>query len=223
MFNEEKNAKKCVRAISAEIKKVDIPTVFVVVDDGSSDKTFSLLKEEQKTNKYLAVVQNKTNQGYGGALKTGVRYAETHNYSYCLFMDSDLTNSPNEIHAFVKALKSSEIDCVKASRYIPGGKMIGVPIKRYLVSYLGNIIASMLYRVGLHDCTNGFRMVKTKLIKDMSYSEKGFAVIMEELRHLKKKNATFLEIPTILTSRRVGKTNFRYNINTFYRYIRYAL
>jgi dolichol-phosphate mannosyltransferase len=139
-------------------------------------------------------------------------------------MDSDLTNDPNLIPLFEKAVQQP-VDVVKASRYIPTGGMSGVPWQRQIVSWIGNRVASLLCNVGIRDCTNGFRAVRLALLKNVAFQERGFPSIVEELYLLKRAGARFAEVPYVLTARTDNQagSKFRYNFQTFYRYLKYCL
>ena len=187
MYNEEKIVKRCVKEVSKERNKIKSKVGFIVVNAASKDKTEDILKKEtkKKTNN-LIVVNQKNNRGYGGALIEGAKKAQKLDYEYVLFMDSDLTNHPKDIKRFLELTKSN-VDCVKATRYEKGGKMVGVPYWRQIISILGNSVYSKLFGLGIKDCTNGFRMIKTSLFLDLDLKETGFPIILEELYKLKKK------------------------------------
>lgn len=223
MYNEEKVANRCIEKILAQLKKETAGTILITVNDGSNDKTFSILESwKQKEKKLLHIVHHRTNRGYGGAIQTGIKEAIKLGYYYTLTMDSDLTNDPKYIHTFIEASRT-DIDCIKASRYIQGGKVVNVPAYRVFISYVGNKLASILFNTGITDCTNGFRMVKTSLLKGIKFRENNFSIILEELYYLKKKKATFMEIPNTLTARTDSSSHFSYKPKVFYDYFKYTL
>lgn len=223
MYNEERGAKKCVDAVMPVISKLSVPAALIVVNDGSKDKTKTILSQLEKSYpKNFYVVHHPKNKGYGGGLQTGITEAIKRKFEFCLFMDSDLTNDPKFIPDFVNAMRD-DIDVVKASRYSLGGKMDGVPWYRQLISRSGNMIAAPMFHVGVSDVTNGFRMVRLSLLKDIAFKENNFSIIMEEMYYLKKKHARFAEIPNVLTSRTDTKTSFRYRPGTFWDYAKYPL
>lgn len=221
-FNEEKIIEKTALKVLAQLKNISLRSKLLIVDDGSQDDTSEKVKKLIKKNSKLDILIHKKNGGYGSAIQSGIEYAIKKKFYYALFMDCDLTNNPSDIKKFTKLTKN-DFDCVKASRYVNGGKVINVPLKRVLLSRIGNLIASLAFRVGVKDCTNGFLMLKVEKFKKTKLKEKGFAVILEEIYILKKKKATFAEIPIILTNRKSGKTSFRYNPTTFYNYLKYPI
>ncbi len=223
MYNEEKGAARCIDAVMKIIKSRKRHISLLVVNDGSSDGTHSILKEKKKQyGAQLIVVSYAKNRGYGGALQEGIAQAIKNNFTFALFMDSDLTNDPKDIPRFMNKI-SDNVDCVKASRYISGGAMVGVPLYRQWISRIGNTIASLFFHMGIHDCTNGFRCVRLSLVKDIQFHEKKFAIILEELFYLKQRYARCSELPVILTARQGTASSFMYKPQVFWEYGKYAI
>jgi len=172
----------------------------------------------------LAMTSHAQNQGYGAALKTGVKYAIDNGFDYVIFMDSDLTNHPRYLYLFYEKIQLG-YEYIKATRYAAGGKVEGVPFLHKIVSFMGNRLARILYGLPLTDPTNGFRAVKVDILKKMNLKENGFTIIMEELYWAKSLAHSFCEIPYTLTSRNVeqGVTHFSYSPAMCLRYLKYAL
>ena len=222
-YNEQASISSCIEKVLNEISKIKSKTLLVIVDDGSRDKTPQILEKEKiRFGKKLVILNHKTNQGYGKALQSGIAYALEEGFEFYLTMDSDLTNPPKYIHDFVQTM-SNAIDCVKASRYIKGGKVMNVSFFRKSVSAIGNYLASFCFNVGIKDCTNGFKMVRLDNLKNISFKEKNFSIILEEMYYLKKKKARFREIPNILYARKRSASHFRYRPKIFYDYFKYLL
>jgi dolichol-phosphate mannosyltransferase len=225
MLDEEANAERCVRAVCAALAESFPESRLYVVDDGSRDATPSILAALEKEGLPLVVVSHAANQGYGRALLTGAAAARADGFDFALFMDSDLTNDPALIPRFQEAVAAGDCDLVKASRYVPGGGMRGVPLHHRVVTGLANRLAARLFAMGIRDCTNGFRAVRLALLAELPLREPGFPAILEELYLLKKAGARAKEIPYILTSRGPGqgRSRFRYRPALLYRYLKYAV
>ncbi|MBP9837706.1 MAG: glycosyltransferase [Proteobacteria bacterium] len=225
MYNEEDNAEKCVRQVSAVINEKVPGARLFAVNDGSKDNTESILKGLESAELPLSVVTYEQNKGYGGALATGMKEAHARGYEYGLVMDSDLTNDPNLIPKFAEVLSTGQFDVIKASRYIEGGGMQGVEMYRQLFTIYGNIVASLLFNMGIKDCTNGFHAVRLSLLANEDFNERGFPFLLEELYVLKKKGARGAEIPYTLTARQDGEgvSKFSYKPEVLWSYFKYAL
>jgi len=224
MFNEERGAERCVREVSKVITGSLPSSRLFVVDDGSRDRTREILRGLASPELPFTLVECAQNGGYGAALLEGARAAHAAGYDFGLFMDSDLTNDPALIPVFEEAVQHN-VDIVKASRYVANGGMEGVPWFRQVISRCGNVVASSLCRVGIHDCTNGFRAVRLSMLSGVRLQERGFPSIVEEVYLLKRAGARFSEVPYVLTSRTENQagSKFRYNFSTFYRYFKYCV
>lgn len=224
MYNEQAGAELCVHRICEVLSTVPYQCELVVVDDGSSDTTASILDRLSEDLRNLTVIKHKVNQGYGAALRTGMAYAGNLSFDYALFMDSDLTNDPTDIPRFVEKMRAGH-DVIKATRYSEGGTVSGVPAYRFAISRVGNWIAQFLYRLPISDCTNGFRAVRTNLLKHMMLTEQKFPIIMEELYYSTFLTEKFTQIPVRLTNRREEQrqTSFEYRPRVFYNYLKYPI
>jgi dolichol-phosphate mannosyltransferase len=224
MYNEARNAETCVHAVSRQLETIPYRSKLIVIDDGSDDGTGSILARLEPLCPRLLLLRHPRNAGYGAALRTGMERAVRDGYCYALFMDSDLTNDPADISRFVERMERG-FDLIKASRYVPRGGMKGVPWKRRAISAAGNCVARILFGMGLRDCTNGFRAVRSGILAKMELKEKGFPIIMEELYYCKFLVKSCCEFPVVLTDRSEDQrgTSFSYNPETFRKYLDYGL
>jgi dolichol-phosphate mannosyltransferase len=224
MFNEESGAEVCVRTVCPALAAIPYPSKLITVNDGSRDRTGAILAALAPEFPRLLVVHHARNAGYGAALRTGIQKAAECSFDYALFMDSDLTNDPADIPKFV-ALMEQGIDVIKASRFVTGGRMQGVPWRRSIFSRTGNVVARLLFRNGVRDCTNGFRAVKVAILERMDLQERSFPIIVEELYQAKSLARTYGEVPVVLTSRANDQrpTSFSYTPKTFRKYLGFAL
>jgi glycosyltransferase involved in cell wall biosynthesis len=226
MYNEEAIAQESVETILLYTKVLPPVVTLLIVNDGSKDRTELIIRDITKglNDTEFILISHAAKQGYGAAIRTGIKFAIEHCYDYVLFMDSDLTNHPKYIKDFYNKMLEGW-DYIKATRYSKGGEAVGVPRKYRLISIVGNAIARNLYRLPLTDITNGFRAVKVSILRQMELKENGFAIIMEELFQAKRLTRSFTELPYTLTSRkeRQGKTRFPYTTKTCLRYLHYAI
>lgn len=80
-------------------------------------------------------------RGMAAALRTGVAAAlaeRSPGFDIIAFMDADLTHAPEDLPRLVAPLVEDRADFVLGSRYVPGGRMRGVPWPRRAISILGN-------------------------------------------------------------------------------------
>jgi glycosyltransferase involved in cell wall biosynthesis len=107
VYNEAPTLEKVVNRLS-EFKDGDV----VVVDDGSTDATPSVLERIR----VHSILRHDVNQGYGRSLMDGFDYVKNHGYEYCVTMDADEQHEPSFIPCFLDKL--SRFDIVSGSRYL---------------------------------------------------------------------------------------------------------
>jgi len=116
-----------------------------------------------------------------------------------------------------------KFDYIKASRYIKGSELVGVPHYRRIISSVGNLIARIAFQLPLTDYTNGFRAVRTSVSNQFDLRSNSFEIIVEELWQAKFLANNFVEIPYTLTSRANAKdSKFSYNFNVYRQYLKYC-
>lgn len=129
VFNEEK------RAIDT-IKKIlkNYESNVIAVDDGSTDKSFQLLKKYFLKNKRVKILRHLTNQGKGAAMKTGAEMAWKSEGDAIIFIDSDGQHNPKYLPVFERKLLKHD--------YVFGYRKIGK--KMPMIRKWGNIVAIKL-------------------------------------------------------------------------------
>jgi len=224
MYNETLGAKKCVLAVLNSLKSIENNSLLIIVNDGSVDNTNEELLSLKNSGLHFRCLNHEINKGYGRALQTGIKTAIDEGYEYILFMDSDLTNDPSDISKFVQKMNEG-VNVIKATRYSEGGGIDGVPFYRWIISWTGNKLAKVLFRLPISDCTNGFRAVKSSLLKGVSFSENDFSIIMEELYVIRQSAKSYANIPVRLTNRaeNLKPSSFVYSPKVFIRYLKYPV
>ena len=82
-YNEEDNISDVINEIeSAIISFSNIVYEIIIIDDASKDKTLKIIKEMQKVNKNIKIIQNKENKGLGGSIKKGFCNTQNDKYRY---------------------------------------------------------------------------------------------------------------------------------------------
>jgi len=89
-YNEKENIDKIIPAILSQ----PIPAEILIVDDNSPDGTSNIVRELQKDNKKIHLINRKTKLGLGTAYLTGFKWALDHNFDYIFEMDADFSHNP---------------------------------------------------------------------------------------------------------------------------------
>jgi dolichol-phosphate mannosyltransferase len=223
MYNEEAYAEKSIRAIDVVLEEIGIRNAIVAVNDGSRDNTLNILNALKPEIKRLNIVDHGVNRGYGAGIKSAYQFGVENDFDYVLFMDADLTQDPCYLFSFIPHMKKG-VDFIKASRYIKGSDVVGVPQFRKIISMLGNKFAQIAFRLPVTDYTNGFRAVKTSLAKQFELESNHFEILVEEMWQAKYLSKSFAEVNYVLTSRAIAEdSKFTYNFKVYRNYLKYCL
>ncbi len=203
------NEQETIRDFIDTFKKIgdfkNLDYELIIVNDGSKDNTFNILKELKERDKQLRIKNHKTNLGFGAALKTGIEAAKG---NIIVTMDSDLTHPPSFVKKLVSYLEKNNLDVCVASRYIKGGGMKNVPFYRVVLSRFANLFF-FIFLCPVKDVTSGFKAYSKK-IKEIKIENKDFSVQIEIMTKLAKEKVKFGEIPFILVNREKGQSKFKF-------------
>jgi len=224
IFNEAATIEQACKAIVEVVRAYPGTARVIAVDDGSRDssvQTVTFLADELRE---LELLRHEANRGYGEALRTGAQRARDLGLEYVAFIDSDLTNPPSDLLKIGRLARQGH-PYIKASRFIHGGEMSGVPFQRRVVSRVGNVVARALFGTDVRDVTNGFRAGRTEMICSWATREKTFAVIIEEFARALETGVRPVEFPTSLSARSAIQRGsvFAYSPSVIWSYMRYPL
>ncbi|MEN9328497.1 MAG: hypothetical protein RI947_1305 [Candidatus Parcubacteria bacterium] len=208
-YNEAGNIEAVVEGIYKTAAKVHNWEIHIlVVDSNSEDKTGDKVRALQKKHHTLHLLETEK-EGLGKAYIAGFQYAISKLNAYLIFeMDADLQHDVNQFTEFLTEIENGA-DFVIGSRYIKGGE---IPkewgLHRKLFSLLGNIvIRAGFMKLSIRDWTDGYRAVKTWVIKDsMSHIKNysGYVFQIALLDYAVKHKARIVEIPTRFGERGYG-------------------
>lgn len=208
MFNEEENATKTLERLSDALDSTDRNWEIIVVDDGSTDSTRSLVEDYSEFNKYVKLISYSPNQGRGKALRAGFQGAQG---EIICTTDADLSYDEKYIIRMIKLLEQNQdADLIIGSPYIEGGKAEGVPFLRLLLSRLGNRILSFAMKGKISTVTGVLRSYRGECIKSLELESDGKEIHLEILSKVLSMGYKALEMPATLKARRKGKSKFRF-------------
>ncbi len=220
MYNEEENVESTLSSITETMKPFGKKWELIFVNDGSTDNTLKIAKDLEKQHKNLRVISYKTNRGRGCALRAGFKNAEG---KYIVTIDFDLSYHPEHILKIYNELKNDDsIDVVLGSPYMKGGKTIGVPKKRLLISKLSNKFINLFFLGNIKTTTCVLRGYKKEVIDSLELESDDKEIHLEILSKLLCLNFRVKEIPATLKARQKGKSKF--NFTSFIRsHLEYSL
>jgi dolichol-phosphate mannosyltransferase len=151
--DEEGCIASTVQHLHLELDLKKVPHEIIVVDDGSTDRTLSILQEIAKTSPYLRPIQNSAPHGFGRAI---IRGLDEMKGEAAVIMMADESDDCRDVARYWNKLNEG-FDCVFGSRFIKGGGTIDYPPIKWVVNRLANFYIRMLFRHGLNDTTNAFK------------------------------------------------------------------
>ncbi len=138
-----------------------VPHEIVVVDDGSSDRTWAVLQELKATIPTLAPIRNKGPNGFGRAVVYGLKHMKG---DACTIMMADASDDPEHAVRYWQVLNEGW-ECVFGSRFIKGGAVIEYPRVKLLVNRLANFLVRVGFNIPLNDTTNAFKAYRRTVIE----------------------------------------------------------
>lgn len=228
-FNEEASLVPLIEKLDSLYTLSGLYLKLLFVDDGSSDRTGELLLTARKTRPYLQVITHPQNQGLGAAVNTILDYADTHlaDGDVLVTMDGDNTHDPAYVPDMVEMLKQGNLDLVVASRFVAGGKELGLQSYRKLLSRGASLFFRVFFRIpGLRDYSSGYRAYSMAFLhRAMAQwgslvTVRGFECMAEILAKSRRLNPKAAEYPLVLHyENKVGQSKMRI-LRTIAGYVR---
>jgi glycosyltransferase involved in cell wall biosynthesis len=182
-YNEQGSIVPLIRAIEDEMTEFDFE--MVIVNDGSSDHTYALIKE--LNNKRITLISLRQNYGQSAAIIAGFQQCEG---DIIVLVDADLQNNPKDIIGLITCLNKEDIDLVQGHR-----RQRQDSLAKVLPSKMANLLIRLLFRVNIHDVGCSLKAFRKNLVGEFLYFNgfhrfiplivflKGFRVKELEVRH----------------------------------------
>lgn len=206
-YNEELNIKNTVD----KIIKLNNPNIdYIVVNDGSTDKTLQILIN----NKYN-FINLPTNLGIGGAVQTGYKYAQYNDYDIAIQFDGDGQHNAEYIVQLLKEIDLGN-DLVIGSRFINNvNGFKSTKIRRIGITILSTLI-KLCTGKKITDPTSGFRACNRKIIDLFSTDYPNDYPEPDTIVKLIKNKYIVKEIPVKMNERKEGKSSINILKSIYY-------
>jgi dolichol-phosphate mannosyltransferase len=202
VYNEGRNI---VAVLAALARSVSTPARVLICYDRDDDDTLPAIRDNPQAGLTVELVRN-AGRGAHGAVMSGFA-ASTAPFILMLPADDD-TNAP--MLDRMVALGRDGCDVVCASRFMPGGAMVGCPGVKAVLVRTGNFTLRHLARLPSTDASNGFRLFSRRLIEQVAVeSDRGFCYSIELLVKAHRLGWRIGEVPAQWFERRHGESRFR--------------
>jgi dolichol-phosphate mannosyltransferase len=158
--DEEGCIASTVEHLHIELKLRGVPHEIVVVDDGSTDRTWVVLQDIAAKMENLRAVRNEGQHGFGRAV---IRGLDAMHGDAAVIMMADESDDCRDVVRYWTTLNEGH-DCVFGSRFMKGGGVIDYPRIKLLLNRLANYFLRVLFRVKLNDTTNAFKAYRKTVI-----------------------------------------------------------
>lgn len=202
VYDEAANIGPLVDALERHIAP---PFTAVVVYDRDEDTTLPPARALMATRPWLSLLKNDLGQGVLYALKTGLFSVER---GPVLVVMGDLSDDLAQVGAML-ALYRAGCDVVVASRYMRGGRQIGGPLWKRVLSQ-GAGLSLALAGFPVKDATNNFRLYDAGFVREAGIdSAGGFEVALELVAKAHRLRRRVGEVPATWHDRTAGESRFR--------------
>jgi len=147
--------------LEVELSLRGVPHEIVVVDDGSTDRTWEILTELEGKMPQLKPVQTKGAHGFGRAITCGLDHMTG---DAVVIMMADESDDCRDVVRYWEELNKG-FDCVFGSRFMKGGGVIDYPPVKLFLNRLANAFIRLMFAHGLNDTTNAFKGYRATTIE----------------------------------------------------------
>jgi phenylacetate-CoA ligase len=199
-FNEESNVPELVARVGDVFSVGKIEGELILVDDGSSDRTWEVIEAESKLHPFVVGKKHPENRGIAAGWKTGVAAARGRLVS---ILDADLQYQPEDILRLRREMEVSNVDIVQGWRS-PMGREKG---PRYYYSRGLNTMLNTAFGMSLQDNKSGFVLCAREVFEDLLsyrgnyYYWQSFIMVAAHA-----KGYTYKQVETLFEPRRAGKS-----------------
>lgn len=149
------NEEACIDNVLAELEQRLPGATLAVVDDASTDRSREIIRKRLGERCILLALP--FNLGIGGAVQTGLRYAEQNGFEYAVKFDGDGQHPASGIEALLKPLETGEANLTIGARFLEGNRGYHSTFSRRIGILIFELLNSLLIGQRITDNTSGFR------------------------------------------------------------------
>jgi glycosyltransferase involved in cell wall biosynthesis len=158
LYNEEPNVAPLHAELSAILTSMAVPHEMILIDDGSTDGTFEVLRRIQKSDPHVRVVRFARNFGQTAAFAAGFAYARG---EFIVTFDGDLQNDPADIPRLLEIARNYDVVCGWRKDRKDDFLTRSVP------SVIANRLIGMVSGVNVHDVGCSLKVFRAEVVKPL--------------------------------------------------------
>ena len=191
-FNEETQVENVIAIMPEYIDKL------VVVDDLSHDNTVQKIKNMARNSSRIILIEHKVNQGVGGAIASGYKWARDNNMDLTVVMAGDGQINPEDLPSLLDPVADGSADYAKGNRLFTGEAFQKIPTVRYI----GNGFLSLMTKIAsgywnVADSQSGYTVINKKALRTIDWDKmyKRYGQPNDVLVRLNVENFKVTDVP----------------------------
>jgi glycosyltransferase involved in cell wall biosynthesis len=195
------------RALAELYQHVPLAKRVLVVYDFDEDNTVPVVRELAPQYPGVELVKNTLGRGVLNAVRAGIAAATA---EVVVITMADLSDDVAVVPRMVSLIRNEGYDIVCASRYMRGGRQIGGPRFKGLLSRLAGLSLHWLAGLPTHDATNAFRAYRRSVLQGTPIeSQGGFEYSLEITAKAYAAGRRITEVPSTWHDRSAGQSRFK--------------
>lgn len=173
----------------------------IVIDDGSQDATYQIASQLSPTVKLL------TNLGIGAAVQTGIKYAQSRDFDFCVQIDGDGQHPPSEVSKLLQAYCDIPRSIIIGSRYLSHDTFRSTWVRRLGGGLIAWTLKLLFAKSDVTDPTSGMRLMDRRA---MNFFAEHYPHDFPEpisLAWALKQGYSIAEVSVQMRSRKHGKSS----------------
>ena len=204
--DEEGCIASTVEHLHLELSLKKIPHEIIVVDDGSTDRTWDILEECARKISPLQRLKNQAPHGFGRAI---IRGLDAIRGDAVVIMMADESDDCRDVARYWEKLQEG-YDCVFGSRFLKGGGTIDYPAIKWILNRMANVFIRLLFRHGLNDTTNAFKAYRKSCLDGLRpFLSPHFNLTVELPLKAIIRGYSFVVIPITWRNRKTGMAKLK--------------
>ena len=203
-YNEEGSIGKVIKGA----ENSEIVDYIIVVDDGSTDKTYQKAVKSKPTR----IIRHEKNQGLAESVRDGFHEGLKFNPNIFVIMSGDDQMNPKSLKEIISPIKEKKADIVIGSRFL--GDVSQMPIHRVFTNRMITYIFNKITDEKLTDAQSGYRAFSNDIVKELKLSTTGYLLEVHTLFEALDLGARVMEVPinAIYESHRSDLKSVNYSI-----------
>ena len=204
VYNERWTVETIVKRVLATDLSLELEVI--IVDDGSSDGSATLLERLAAEDSRLHLFTHTTNRGKGAALRTGIQHMTG---DVAVIQDADLEYDPADLATLLAPIMEGKADAVYGSRFVGHPRRV-LFFWHSLANWFLTLMSNMVNDMNLTDMETCYKMIRTDIFKRLRLRASSFNIEPEITCRLAQWGARVYEVPisysgrTYLEGKKIG-------------------